>query len=81
MSATIFYSLQLSASINNLAALSRTHPHAVRAFYDDEVARLMAGDEEMRAMAEGEALANCVTKFTELAKHQERLARSPRGKK
>jgi hypothetical protein len=76
-----FSTLGRDAILGNLAALSRTHPHAVRAFYDDEVVRLMDGDEDLRALAEGEALANCVTKFTELAKHQERMARNPRGKK
>lgn len=81
MSAFIFKSLEIDASLNKLAASTATHPHVVRAFYDEEVARLMGGDEELRTLAEGEAFSNCLAKFTELAAHQARLSRNPRGKK
>ena len=69
--------LRLTDQLARLAADSGTHPHAVRADYDDDVARLMGGDESLRELAEAEALQNCVTKYGELAAHRRRIETRP----
>jgi hypothetical protein len=57
--------LDLAALISRLAADSRTHPHAIRADYDDVVAARLDGstDPDLRAVAESEARAALITKY------------------
>lgn len=61
-------------TLGRLATDSGTHPHAVRADYEDlrdsAVARGVAYDQ-----AEADALAAVVDKYTQLAAHRRRLAR------
>jgi hypothetical protein len=71
---SLFVDLAASATLARLSASSGTHPHAVQAFYTEEVERLMGGDESLRQLAEAEALQNCLTKFGELAAHRKRIA-------
>lgn len=58
--------LGLALEVHRLAAASQTHPHAIRAEYDEHLA---AG------CTEAEALGYVRKKFGDLAEHKKRIAK------